>query len=220
MAKFKRVASVLLAMVMLVAAIGAMSVSSGAASVFGSAKKMKELNTYSWETNKLSDETFYKLTVPAAGKVIFRYKEKTNIGMDFYDAKANKLSKTDIDRSWNDKEIEVSKKGTYYLSLWTAKQAIYGNKNHVKGFYYTFIPSETPTITMTINMKTGDKLDLSAAVTNYSDKVSWGISDKNVISLEKGTLTALKEGKAYVQASIEYDTIFVRLKINVTKKDK
>ena len=214
MGKFKKIASLMLAMVMAVTALCALSVNAGAASVFSGAKKMKELETYTW-TAKRGNQNYYKIEVPRAGTIKFGYASRTYEAFRVYDSKMNEIGSNTYHYPWDGATVQVSKKGTYYLML----KSDSSDEDTVKGFYYVFTPSEEETITLTETLNVGDKINLSAAIANYDGKAKWTTSNKKVATIENGVLKAVGEGKATITASIDYETVLDEIKI-VVKKTK
>ncbi len=217
--KFKKIASLMLAMVMAVTALCAMSVNAGAASVFSGAKTMKELNTYTWKTKMDNmSEQYYKLSVSGAGTITFRAAQLDLINVSLYDSKAKEIGNTREADGWTWFAFNVPQKGTYYLKLRSHGYSWDGGKDTIaKGIYYTFERAEKPTITISETLNVGDKINLAASIANYDGKAKWSVSNKKVATIENGVLKAVGEGKCTVTASIDYDTIIDEIKIVVTK---
>ena len=123
------------------------------------------------------------------------------------------IERGQMGRKVNNNDVyEISQKGTYYLKLEKSDKNSYFNN-----FYYGFEPYNTPTMTIGVNMKVGDTLDLSAFASNYSGKVRWGTTKSKVATVSKGKVTAVAAGTAKIRAYMdnnEYTEIYVK----VTKK--
>ncbi|MBR5089078.1 MAG: Ig domain-containing protein [Ruminiclostridium sp.] len=210
--KFKRLAGIMLAIVMVITTVCAMSVTASAASVFSGAKTMKELETYTWKA-KRGTQNYYKIEVPRAGTIKFGYASRTYELFRVYDSKMNELASNTYHYPWDGYNVQVSKKGTYYLKLESDKS----DEDIVKGFYYVFTPSEEETIVLTETLNVGDKINLSAAIANYDGKAKWTTSNKKVATIENGVLKAVGEGKATITASIDYETVLDEIRIVVKK---
>ena len=221
MGKFKKIASLMLAMVMAVTALCALSVNAGAASVFSGAKNLKQLDTVSWtaKTGTQADQKYYKITVPSAGTITLRYADIHWTFVRLYDAKAKDLGGTEGD-FWSKNTIDVPQKGTYYIKLFRSTYEFQKNDTtYVKGFYWTFEPKPTPKVTISETLNVGDKISLAASVEDFDDTVKWTVSNKKVAKIENGKLVAVGEGKCTVTASVDYETIIDEIKI-VVKKTK
>ncbi|MBR5089079.1 MAG: Ig-like domain-containing protein [Ruminiclostridium sp.] len=213
MAKFRKLASVLLAVAMAVTAMFALSATASAASVFSGAKTMKELNTYSWTPKSKPDQVFYKLTLPDSGKLTIRAADGDWTSVRLFDAKAKELSFVADWQSWySGQNFTVPQKGTYYLKFACARDG-----GFIKGVYWSFERDEKPTITISETLNVGDKINLSAAIANYDGKAKWTTSNKKVATIENGVLKAVGEGKATITASIDYETVLDEIRIVVKK---
>ncbi len=211
MAKIKRMASLLLAMVMIVAAVGAMSVSSGAAGVFSGAKKMDALEYYSRKFVNKGDEFYYKIVLPSSGKITIRCANNSGYKPDgyLYNQNAEELAHNSSFGGGMSWEINKLKKGTYYLKL-----RGYSDDTSVTDFYYTFTPDEEPIIKLAVTMKKGETIQLGTITENYDGKVTWLSTKKDIASVSKGTVKALKKGQTTVRASLDNGT-YIEIKVIV-----
>ena len=198
MTKFKKATALLLSVVMLVCCF---TVQASASSVFSSAQKIDKLEYYS-TSFKSKDYAYYKIVLPTSGTIQFR-DEEGKAEAFLYNSNAEEIAHTKTD-AWHsafrpDSTWEISKlsKGTYYLKL--CKEY----SEEIKNFYYTFIPDETPTISIALNVKVGDELDFSALASNYSGKVTWKTTDSKVATVSKGVVNCKKAGKAKIRAYMD-----------------
>lgn len=82
-------------------------------------------------------------------------------------------------------------------------------------FYYTIKPDNTPSLSIAITMKVGDKIDFSTVTSNYIGNVTWKTTKSTVATVSKGTVTAKKKGTAQIRAYMDngdYAEITIKVK--------
>ncbi len=209
MTRFKKIMAILLSATLLVAIF---AVSASAATVYDKAVKLSPMEMVSGNF-KNTTAYFYKIVLSDSGKITFYCSNKDfKPYITLLDSNGNAV----ISRRWlpliDGDEKSIEKKGTYYVKL-----DYQDSREYFENFYYGFEPDNTPTMTIGVNMKVGDTLDLSAFASNYSGKVRWGTTKSKVATVSKGKVTAVAAGTAKIRAYMdnnEYTEIYVK----VTKK--
>ena len=199
MLKFKRIASIFLAMVMVVTAMCALSVSASAKGVFDGAVKMEQLEYYSKKFSKANQSIIYKIVLKQEGTLIFRCRESSYTKFGLYNSNAE-----EIRSGWGVSDgltVKIEKAGTYYYEV----GARYDNSSFTD-LYYTFTPTEEPTIKLAVTLKKGNTLNLGAITENYDGKVSFVSTKKSVATVSKGVVTAVAKGQATIRASLDNGT--------------
>lgn len=74
--------------------------------------------------------------------------------------------------------------------------------------------STKPVVKLVQNVTIGDELDFSAMTENYKGDITWNVTDKNVLSVKNGKVSALKKGTAKLRAYTD-DGIFAEITIKV-----
>ena len=197
MTKLKKLTAVLLSVIMFVCCF---SVQTGAVSVFSNSRKIDSMEYYSTSFDDI-EYYYYKIVLPSSGSITFRV-EEGHAKATIFSSNADEVAvvstfngeysiEFNAGRSW---KIPNLSKGTYYLKLekYRAKE--------VKNFYYTFAPDNKPTISLALNVKVGDELDFSALASNYTGKCTWKTTKSAVASVDGGTVTCKKAGKAKIRA--------------------
>lgn len=214
MKKFKKIVAVLMSVAMIVCMF---AVPASAASVFDGAKKISALELVSGD-HKTKAEHYYKIVLSDKGKIKFHCAEYAEgiAGYTDYLYLLDSNGNTIIDNYSDgiadmvEKEYDISKKGTYYIKI---KQRT--SDYWYKDFYYTFIPVNSPSISIAITMKVGEKIDFSTVTSNYNGNVTWKTTKSSVATVSKGTVTAKKKGKAQIRAYMnngDYAEITVKVK--------
>ncbi|HBI52851.1 MAG TPA: hypothetical protein DDX72_08745 [Ruminococcaceae bacterium] len=193
MTKLKKLTAVLLSVIMFVCCF---SVQVSAKSVFDGAVKIDALETYNMTFKSNRQTVYYKIVLNDSGEITFRYRDYHYIATSdtiLYNSNGEKIADY-IFNLGRSKTIAIEKKGTYYLQ-------VVGDKNgDFSDLYYTFTPDNTPIISLALNVKVGDALDFSALASNYTGKCTWKTTKSAVASVDGGTVTCKKAGKAKIRA--------------------
>mgnify|MGYP002715436953 CR=1 FL=1 len=220
--KMKKMFSVILAVFMLMVCFSSLGITASAKGVFDGAIKIDEMEYYSKKFKNGYDYLYYKITIPSNGQIELRCNEYlgeyfVRIGFELFDSNANSIFASDLAKK---NEIKDLKKGTYYLQM-----KVNGNKNYLSSyedrmnysnFYYTFTPDEKPTISLKMTVKKGSSIQLSAVTENYTGKITWLSTKKDVASIsDKGVVKALKKGTTTIRATLS-DGTYTQIKITVT----
>lgn len=196
----KKLLSVLVVAAMFFSMMSVCAVNASAASIFDKAKKISALDTVSFGDKR--GDLYYKIVLPDSGKIVFHYSYQNNshglssLELSLLDSNGSAIINMSSLRRMAEEKYKINKKGTYYIRF----------KAHDAGvtdFYYSFEPDHTPTISLAVNVKVGDKLDFSAFTTNYKGKCTWKTTDKKVATVKAGKVTALKAGKAKIRAYMD-----------------
>lgn len=208
--KIKRILSVFLTTVLLMASVSALSISASAAGFFEDAITMKQLEYYS-PSAKANTEVRFKITIPSDGKLSFRFTDQDNgAAFKLFNSNAEQVSNNDYfsrNQTW---EIKDLKKGVYYLSLHNR------NDYSLTDLYYTFTPDKKADISLKLSIKKGTTVQLGSMLENYKGSVSWLSTAKSVASVSKtGAVKGLKKGTTVIRASIEGGA-YAQIRIVVT----
>lgn len=219
MTKFKKMAAILLSVVMIVCCF---SVQAAAVGPYDFAQKLKPLEYASDVLNDKQTEVIYKIVLPSSGKIRFHCTDcwasdwhPSNPVCELTDANGKVLSSPNHLDSCQitamvERDFKIPKKGTYYWKISKGLHDVYWNN-----MYYTFIPDEDAKISIVINLKVGQSLDLSAAADNYSGKVAWKSTKTSVATVNNGTVKAKKAGTTKIQVYMsngDYEEITVKVK--------
>lgn len=198
----KKLLSVLVVAAMFFSMMSVCAVNASAASIFDKAKKISALDTVS-ASGKNGLDYYYKITLPDSGKITFQCSNYSSWGekLTLLNSSGNTIIDRDSFEYRINKKYNIEKKGTYYIRIQFTSSI--PSWDSIENFYYTFEPDHTPTISLAINVKVGDKLDFSAFTTNYKGKCTWKTTDKKVATVKAGKVTALKAGKAKIRAYMD-----------------
>lgn len=117
-----------------------------------------------------------------------------------------------VEKSVGSIEYDDIAKGTYYVRITRDSPIYFGNGKPNNGTGKTIVkityPSEDSDNSdnnkiscLTLKMSKGDKIKLGAIVEPSDAEISWTSSKSDIVSVsQSGTVTAKKEGKAYITA--------------------
>ena len=195
MKKFKKLTAVLLSVVMIVCMF---SVPTSAKGLFDNAIKMTALETYSKTFTKTKvEDIYYKIVLTDSGILHIRYGSHSTYGWPvLYNSNAEIIKETIGDKC----DIEIAKKGTYYLKVSGRNM---GYDDYINDLYYSFTPDHTPTISLGLNVKVGDELSFSALATNYTGGARWGTTNAKVATVSKGKVEVVGAGKAKIRVYMD-----------------
>lgn len=210
MKKFNKMIAVLMSVTMIVCMF---SVPTSAATVYDKAVKLSPMELVSQKEVNVDKDFYYKIVLSDSGTVTFRCEDQSTGGyaeIMLLDGDGNTVMNT----SYNlNNSCKVEKKGTYFIKIhleyvWSG--------GHFTDFYYTFKPDNTPSISIAMTMKVGEKLDLSAITSNYKGNVTWKTTKSSVATVSKGTVTAKKKGTAQIRAYMNNGD-YAEITVKVTK---
>lgn len=102
------------------------------------------------------------------------------------------------------------KKGTYYAKISATEQTL-------EDFYYTFTPTDKPSVKLSITLKKGQTLQLGSILENSKSKTTWLSTKKTVATVSsKGLVTAKKTGKTTIRATLDSGE-YAEITVKVTK---
>lgn len=207
MSKLRKMTAVLLSVIMVVCMF---CIPAGAATVYDKAVKLSPMELASGKFDKKT-EYFYKISFSDSGKITFYCTDYANTRLTLLDSNGNEvISKEYISYCLN-KQYDITKKGNYYLKL---EQSQSYNSRYFNNFYYGFNPNDDVTITLSVTMKVGQKLDLSAVTSNYKGNITWKSTNTSVATVSKGKITAKKKGTTKIRAYMnngDYAEIIVKV---------
>ncbi|MBQ9120130.1 MAG: Ig-like domain-containing protein [Lachnospiraceae bacterium] len=218
MKRVKRWMAVVLTALMVVSML---PVRAKAAGMFDTAIKMEPLEFFSEDFGGKHNPVtnYYAITLSKAGTVtlyctavnsIYLSYESCRLDWRIMDANGVLIQEGEL-RDNQRSEIVGLKKGTYYISVY-----VQGKVESYTDLYYTFTPDETPTVSYSITVVKGTKIQLGAVIENSTDKAKWTSSKKTVATVSsKGLVTTKKAGTAYIKATLptgEYAEIKIRVK--------
>lgn len=210
----KKIAAVIATAAIAVSALVIPTTTANAAGVFDNAIKMEQLEYY---TKNLEEDstTYFKITLPSDGKLILRCSKAAGgiiveTKCSILNTNAETVSNTwEMRNNWQG-EQEL-KKGTYYVKILS-----YENQT-LEDFYYTFTPTDKPSVKLSITLKKGQTLQLGSILENSKSKTTWLSTKKTVATVSsKGLVTAKKTGKTTIRATLDSGE-YAEITVKVTK---
>lgn len=164
---------------------------------------------YNKNFQSYNDEIYYKIIVKQTVTLTFRVNDYYWIISELLNANAEKVKDVYMSSVQNSSgaTVNITKTGTYYLHLKADS-----NSSFFKDLYYTFTPTEEPTLKLAITMKNGETVQLGSITENYDGKVSWLSTKPSIASVTKGKVKALKKGQTTVRVSLDNGT-YVEIKV-------
>lgn len=207
----KKIAAVIATAAIAVSALVMPTTTASAAGVFDNAIKMEQLEYYTKNLGKGSI-TYFKITLPSDGKLILRCSKAIGAGWT-HCCLLNSNAET-VSDDWNMHDNwEASKdlkKGTYYAKISATEQTL-------EDFYYTFTPTDKPSVKLSITLKKGQTLQLGSILENSKSKTTWLSTKKTVATVSsKGLVTAKKTGKTTIRATLDSGE-YAEITVKVTK---
>lgn len=208
----KKIVAVIATAAIAVSALVMPTTTASAAGVFDNAIKMEQLEYY---TKNLEEEsiTYFKITLPSDGKLILRCSKAVGAGWTrccLLNSNAETVSDNwRMGNNWEDGQD--LKKGTYYAKITS------GTKQTLEDFYYTFTPTDKPSVKLSITLKKGQTLQLGSILENSKSKTTWLSTKKTVATVSsKGLVTAKKTGKTTIRATLDSGE-YAEITVKVTK---
>lgn len=211
----KKIAAVIATAAIAVSAMVIPTTTASAAGVFDGAKKMEEMEFYNYSDVNSGDQEFYKITIPKDGTINIKWTKGGGVHAELLDSKTNRIGdEFFIGYGWpGENSIHDVNKGTYYLR-------IYGRESYtayVQDFYYTFTPTDKPSVKLSITLKKGQTLQLGSILENSKSKTTWLSTKKTVATVSsKGLVTAKKTGKTTIRATLDSGE-YAEITVKVTK---
>lgn len=207
----KKIAAVIATAAIALSALVMPTTTASAAGVFDNAIKMEQLEYYTKNLGKGSI-TYFKITLPSDGKLILRCSKAIGAGWT-HCCLLNSNAET-VSDDWNMHDNwEASKdlkKGTYYAKISATEQTL-------EDFYYTFTPTDKPSVKLSITLKKGQTLQLGSILENSKSKTTWLSTKKTVATVSsKGLVTAKKTGKTTIRATLDSGE-YAEITVKVTK---
>lgn len=208
----KKIAAVIATAAIAVSALVIPTTTASAVGVFDNAIKMEQLEYYTKNLEEGSI-TYFKITLPSDGKLILRCSKAVECGWTkccLLNSNAETVSDNwNMYGNWEDgRDL---KKGTYYAKITS------GTKQTLEDFYYTFIPTDKPSVKLSITLKKGQTLQLGSILENSKSKTTWLSTKKTVATVSsKGLVTAKKTGKTTIRATLDSGE-YAEITVKVTK---
>jgi uncharacterized protein YjdB len=221
--KLKRIASIVLTVVMVLA----LSVTASASKLDDNAKSVKLNTTYKATLSGDSVENIYKFTVGSSTTLtVTLYTEFDSCEVFLYNSDGESMKSLEKEAksgSWStyggsilhngnflewDSKIDSATgtisykvpKGTYYLQLYINRSSV--NENIAKFKISDPNASSVTALSLQLEMEAGDSIKLGSIVAPASSKVTWKSSDTEVATVSStGEVTAVAAGTAKITAT-------------------